>query len=151
MKRKAPLSRGGRLRSPRHNTGFASGQRLEIRVRAGLGDPFQALCEICGIWLGLYGGQVHHRHNRQSGGSRLANVLSNGVLACGTPLTGCHGKCTIGTGPVMESMKDRGFVLITGQDPLLVPILMPSTDGDLPTWLTNTGTYSAEAPLKEAA
>lgn len=150
MKRKAPMNRGGRHRSPRHNTGFTTAQRLDVRTRAGLGDAYQALCEICGIWLGLYGGQVHHRHNRQSGGSRLANVLSNGVLACGTPESGCHGKCTIATGPAMAAMKDRGFVLVTGQKPQLVPIMLPGSGGR-PTWLTDEGTYAAEAPIEEAA
>lgn len=126
----------------RTETGFTTVQRLAIRTRAGNGDPGDARCEICGIWLGRYGGQVHHRMNRQSGGSRLRDHLSNAVLACGTPESGCHGKCTTGTGEVLAGMEAAGFVLRTGRDPERESILLAGLDGGLEVWIDDYAHYT---------
>ena len=159
--RAAPMSRGSGFRSSPSSpgtatitpsaqrtagkaateTGFTTVQRLAVRTRAGNGDPEQAACECCGRWLGRYGGQVHHRQNRQSGGSRLRNRLSNALLACGTPFELCHGKCTIGVGAVKEEMEAAGFVLESGQDPLSEPVMLHGQDGGVLVYLDDDAHY----------
>lgn len=146
-KRAGLVSSGTAYRGPQQETGFTSAQRLKIRARAGWGDVNDARCEACGIWLGRYGGQVQHRAARKMGGSRLRNVLPNGALLCGTSATGDHGRAER-RDPQLHA---DGFWLEEGQDPRLVPIMLPYTDGGLPTWLTDDGEYAAECPLKEAA
>jgi hypothetical protein len=112
------LRRGKRLertpwRPKPRRTGFSAAVKLGTRKRAGGGDPDEACCEPCGRWLGRYGGQVHHRQNRQMGGSKLRNGIQNAGLLCGTPASLCHGDATLGT----EAMKDTGWVLRSGTDP----------------------------------
>ena len=126
-------------------TGFPPAMRLQIRTRAGNGDPENAICECCGRWLGRYGGQCHHRLGRQAGGSRRRNRLSNGLLACGTPFTGCHGEATA----FRQHMKDKGFVLNSGQDPAMVPVRLHG--GNRRVWLSDDGGYLLAAPQKVAA
>lgn len=118
---------------PRRETGFTAEVKLAVRTRAGGGDPLEARCEVDGVWLGIDGGQVHHRCNRQMGGSRRRNVIQNAALLCGTPQTGCHGAAT----RLEVRMRDRGFVLDSGQNPLLVPV-RPYGD-ERPRWLTAEG------------
>jgi hypothetical protein len=127
--------------APAPETGFTAAQRLAIRTRAGNGSAEDACCEICGVWCGRYGGQVHHRQNRQAGGSRRRSALSNGVLAHGTPETGCHGKCTTGTGKVMAEMKAAGFVLLSSADPRAESILLAGRDGGIQVWLDDDAHY----------
>lgn len=126
-------------------TGFPPAMRMQIRTRAGNGDPENAICECCGRWLGRYGGQCHHRLGRQSGGSRRRNRLPNGLLACGTPFTGCHGEATA----FRQHTKDKGFVLNSGQDPATVPVRLYG--GDRPVWLGDEGGYLLAAPRGTAA
>ena len=105
--------------------------KLAVRTRAGYGDPEQALCEACGLWLGRRHGQVHHRVNRGSGGCRdeIVNSCAGAALLCGTPFTGCHGEATALT----RDMKDRGFVIGHGTtpeyDPRYVPVMLASPHG----------------------
>ena len=135
----------GKPASPRkapRDTGFTYAQRMKVRARAGNDNIEDACCECCGRWLGRYGGQVHHRCNRQAGGSRLRNRLSNAVLACGTPLTLCHGKCTA----LDEQMRAEGFVLDSGQDPLAEPIMLHGEQGGVTVWLDDDGKYLRERP-----
>lgn len=75
---------------------FSPAVKLAVRKRAGHGDPHEALCEGCGVKLGIDGGQVHHRVNRGAGGCRdeIVNSCAGALLLCGTPLTGCHGAAT---------------------------------------------------------
>lgn len=129
-------------KTPRRETGFTYAQRMAVRKRAGNGDIDDAACEACGRWLGRYGGQVHHRCNRGTGGSRTRNRLSNAALVCGTPYDLCHGKCTA----LDEEMRAEGFVLNSGQDPLMHPILHHGRNGGVTAWLTDAGTYIFEAP-----
>ncbi len=129
----------------RTETGFPPAMRLLIRTRAGNGDPDNAICECCGRWLGRYGGQCHHRLARQSGGSRRRNRLSNGLLACGTPFTLCHGEATA----FRQHMKDKGFVLNSGQDPALVPVRLYG--GTRRVWLGDGGGYLLAPPAEVAA
>ncbi|MFB4265387.1 hypothetical protein ACBJ32_17170 [Nonomuraea sp. GTA35] len=51
-------------------------------------------CVKCGVILNG-SGNVHHRRNRGQGGSRKANVISNMITLCGTPLSLCHGEVTL--------------------------------------------------------
>lgn len=130
-------------------TGFPPAVKLMIRVRAGLGNPEDARCEACGIWVGAKGGQCHHRQNRGMGGSRLRNTVSNGGLLCGTPpdLATCHGKATA----LKAHMIAAGWVLKSGQDPLLVPVMLFSLDGGIsPVWLAPDGSYSFGDPSQDS-
>lgn len=126
-------------------TGFPPAMRMVIRTRAGHGDPENAVCECCGRWLGRYGGQCHHRLGRQSGGSRRRNRLSNALLACGTPFTLCHGEATA----FRQHMKDKGFVLNSGQDPAAVAVRLYG--GTRLVWLDDEGGYLLAAPRGVAA
>lgn len=130
------------------DTGFSRAVKLACRTRAGSGDPDEARCEACAIWLGRYGGQVQHRLARRSGGSSDPEVssLPNAALLCGTPFTGDHGRA--------ES-RDRemgpdgaGFWLRSGQHPADEPILLAGIDGGIRVWLTAKGDYSTEAPVR---
>lgn len=143
--RKAPKPRVATVRRPAGSTGFPPAVRLLIRTRAGNGDPDQARCECCGRWLGRTGGQCHHRLGRQAGGSRLRNKPSNGLLACGTPFTGCHGEATA----FRPHTKAKGFVLNSGQDPALVPVRLHG--GARRVWLDDEGGYLLAAPQGVAA
>jgi len=125
---------------PSRETGFTAAQRLLIRTRAGSGDPEQALCEACGIWLGRAGGQVHHRQNRQMGGSRRRNRVSNGALLCGTPEVGDHGEAT----RLAPRMKEMGFVLESWQKPEQEPFMLHGEQGGLLVWADDSGNYVDE-------
>lgn len=131
----------GQRRPRRRETGFTPEIRLAVRTRAGDGDPLEARCECCGRWLGLYGGQVHHRCNRGMGGSRTRNTIQNAALLCGDPYTGCHGAAT----REEKRMKDRGFLLDSGQKPLLVAV-KPYGTGRPGRWLTADGRYTFSPP-----
>ena len=120
-------------------SGFPAKVKLAVRSRAGNGDPDQARCEACSRWLGRNGGQVHHRQNRQMGGSRTRNGIQNASLLCGDPYCLCHGEATALT----ARMRDAGFVLNSGQDPAEVPIRL---HGGPVVWLTVTGGYSTNPP-----
>lgn len=94
-------------------------------------------CVVCGVAVGD-GGNVHHRRNRGMGGSKAANVISNLVVACGSPTEGCHGLLTLT--PWEIDAERNGWVLPTNghQDPGGVPVLvawlgwaLPLADG---TW-----------------
>jgi hypothetical protein len=112
-----PGSSAPGLVTPRRETGFSYRVRLQVRTRAGNGEIEQASCESCGIWLGRYLGQVHHRLGRQAGGCKLAVVgcSANGLLLCGDPFTGCHGLATA----FDERMLHAAFVLEHGNDPMV--------------------------------
>ena len=95
-------------------------------------------CVVCGVFVGD-GGNVHHRRNRGMGGSKAANVISNLVVACGSPSSGCHGLLT--NRPWEIDAEWHGWVLPTNgnQDPATVPVLvawlgwaLPTADGE---WL----------------
>ncbi|MER7361838.1 hypothetical protein [Nonomuraea wenchangensis] len=92
-------------------------------------------CVVCGVYVGK-GGNVHHRRNRGMGGSRAANVISNLIVACGSPTDGCHGLLT--AKPWELDAEWNGWVLPTNgnQNPAEVPVLvawlgwaLPLSDG----------------------
>lgn len=109
-------------RRTRPETGFSRAVKLAVRTRAGSGDPDQARCECCGIWLGRYGGQVQHIVARGMGGTSnpVLSTAANGALLAGTAQSGCHG--------LAESrdlgMKRKGFWLPQGTDPRMVPMVL---------------------------
>jgi hypothetical protein len=161
-----PLKRGKGLRSlsvlktvtglkrsrPKHvapkDTGFPQSVKLAVRIRAGNGDPDEARCEACGRWLGRRGGNVHHRINRQMGGSKYRNTVQNAGLLCGTPLTLCHGDATA----MDRDMLGAGWVLDSGQDPAQEPVMLfDASGGGRIAWLAADGTYADEAPKGAAA
>jgi hypothetical protein len=130
------------------DTGFSVAVKLAVRTRAGNGDPFGACCEACGCFLGRYGGQVHHRMNRQSGGSKLRNGIQNAALLCGTPddYATCHGKAT----RLDERMNAAGFWLSSKEDPREVPLVFHHMSGCV-AWLTQNGDYSVTPPEGKTA
>lgn len=102
-------------------------------------------CVVCGVQVGS-GGNVHHRRNRGMGGSRAANVISNLLVACGSPNSGCHGALT--NRPWEIDAERNGWVLPTNgtADPAAVPVLVawlgwayPTTDGE---WQAIDGTQA---------
>ena len=132
--------------SRRRETGFSRSVKLAVRKRAGNGDIEQAACECCGVWLGRYGGQVHHRLNRGMGGSKLRNGIQNAALLCGTPddLDTCHGKAT--RAPVSSRMYAMGFCLKDGQDPTAEPLMLHGEQGGVLVRLTPDGAYEPARP-----
>jgi hypothetical protein len=108
-------------------TGFSAKVRLQTRTRAGNGDPFQALCECCGTWLGLHGGQIQHRLARGMGGSRnpLVKSVVNAALLCGTTFTLCHGNAESRNRE--HGMEAKGFVIRSGNGPEHDPRFVPVT------------------------
>ena len=127
-------------------TGFSSRVRLLVRTRAGGGDPHDACCEACGIWLGLHGGQMQHRASRGMGGSSdpATNSVVNAALLCGTPFDLCHGNCERRD----EGMRLRGFWLRAGDKPAETPLILL---GGCKVWLTPEGGYSDDPPAEVAA
>jgi hypothetical protein len=92
-------------------------------------------CVRCGVVL-AGGGNVHHRRNRGEGGSRKANVISNLILLCGSPISGCHGDVTLK--PYDCDAFANGWRLSTNgtTDPATVPVMVawlgwayPTADG----------------------
>lgn len=66
-------------------SGFSPAVRALVYARAG------NCCEVCGVYT--YGGSIHHRRPRGMGGDKRpeTNRASNGLLTCGSGVTGCHG------------------------------------------------------------
>ena len=143
--RSKPLARSVGHRRTRRSAGEFSAQvRLDVRTRAGRGDPEQACCEACAVWLGAHGGQIQHRLGRKMGGSKRPVIRSaaNAALLCGTPQSGCHGLCE-SRDPAYHA---GGFWLDEGQDPAVEPILLASDFGVLTVWLAPEGWYLSQAP-----
>lgn len=133
------------------SAGFSAAVKLAIRRRAGSGDASEALCESCGIWLGLHGGEVQHIICRGSGGTSLPEINSvrNGTLLCGSGAlrTGCHGKAEDRD----PEMYERGFWRKHGEKVGACPLMLHGRDGGFTRWLTADGGYSAEPPQDGAA
>jgi hypothetical protein len=131
------------------DTGFSPAVKLSVRKRAGHGDVDDASCEACGVWLGTDRGQVHHRMDRQMGGSKLRNGIQNAALLCGNPVdfTTCHGKATRGDKDLGPDA--TGWWLEHGQNPALIPVIVHGIG--MPVYLTRAGTYSAEPDLGGAS
>ena len=120
--------------------------KLAVRKRAGNGDPDQARCECCGIWLGRYGGQVQHVVARGMGGTSnpVLKTAANGALLHGTAQSGDHG--------LAESrdpeMRRKGFWLPQGTDPRTVPMIL-WTGAEV--WRSEDGRYHPEGPQEANA
>jgi hypothetical protein len=126
-------------RKPHKDTGFSPVIKVLVRVRAGNGDIDDARCEACGAWLGRAGGQIQHRKARGMGGTSrgvIASVVNAGLL-CGTPSTGCHGRCERRE----RLIQARGWWLEAGQDPVTVPVTMHGENGSRVAYLLMNGTY----------
>ena len=144
--REKPAARGRAVGAatglPKMPGEFTAKVKLQIRTRAGHGDPSQARCEACGRFLGERGGQVHHRAGRGSGGCRDAVIqsLANAALLCGTAFTGCHGRATAFARDL--GMDAGGFWIGHGTtpdyDPRNVAILLAGRDGGMRVWLSAT-------------
>jgi len=143
--RTAPLRPGRQPRAPRSETGFSPAVKLQVRTRAGNGDPDEARCEHCGVWLGRYGGQVQHIVARGMGGTSnpVLGTAANGALLCGTAQSGSHGLAERRD----REMGVRGFWLPQGTDPRLVPMMLASGRGSgITVWRSVDGRYLFEAP-----
>lgn len=131
---------------PAADTGFSPAVKLAIRTRAGSGDPADACCEACGVFLGEKGGQCQHIVARGAGGTSdpVIDSVVNGALLCGTPFTGCHGLCE-SRDPRMEA---EGFWLKRGKDPAAESFLVhaPGDGSGVRMWRTADGGYSVDAP-----
>jgi hypothetical protein len=140
----------GLARKVQADTGFPPAVKLAIRARAGDGDPDNAVCEACGVWLGRYGGEIQHIIARGSGGTSLPEIGSvvNGCLLCGCAAlrTGCHGRCEKRD----PEMNERGFWRLHGERPGTTPLEMHGRDGGFTRWLTPDGHYSTTPTVGDA-
>lgn len=132
-------------------TGFSAATKLDVRTRAGRGDPDQALCEGCGIFCGRYGGQIHHIVDREQAPPEIRNTVVNALLLHGTALTGCHGRATA-CEPHFNAM---GFWLYSWQKPGEEGVMLYGASeggyGGTTFYLTPDGGYSTEPPAGSGA
>jgi hypothetical protein len=132
---------------------FTPRVKLQIRARAGQGDPQDARCEACARWLGLYRGECQHVIGRGMGGSRdqVINSAANGVLLCGMAALGlgCHGKATAQD----PELYDLGFWAKRGDgDPRRLPMRVARPDGTRRrVWRSVDGRYLDEPPQRSEA
>lgn len=138
LARRTPLRNGAWLRRADPRTGFPPSVKRAVRLRSGLGDIHLAACEACGCWLGRYGGQVQHIRARGMGGSRLLDGITNAVLLCGTPQSGCHGACERRD----ARYRAMGFWLYSADEPQ--PVMLHGEQGGVTVWLTDDGRYVTE-------
>jgi hypothetical protein len=152
--RRTPLrARRPAGRSRRPPGEFTPRVKLLVRARAGRGDPCEAVCESCGVFLGIGGGEFQRRAARGAGGSRdsVINGAANCVLLCPS----CHRRAEtrdreMGTGA-------QGFWIGHGStpefDPRLVPVLLYANGSSgIPVWLPEDGgEYLYERPEGIAA
>ena len=138
--------RGGVV-TPLRRTPGSSVAAFSRKVREAIRDRAGDACEACGIYLGPRAGQLQHRVARGMGGSSdpLLGSAANGVLLCGTPASGCHGKCEARDG----AMHNDGFWLWSTQDPRLVPIQLHRTGPLMRLGLD--GDYIPQRPVDGAA
>jgi hypothetical protein len=152
LQSRAPLARGqGRRAQEGRETGFGRPVELAVRTRAGRGDPSDACCEACGIWLGLDGGEIQHRDARGVGDTNdsVNWPTANAALLCGNSALGTGDRgLAERRDPVMYAM---GFWLRNGQDPRFEPIVLHGRGGGgITVWLSEDGRYLCEAPQSQA-
>ncbi len=140
-------------KAPR-DTGFPAKVKLLIRTRAGNGNPENACCEACAMWLGEDGGQIQHIYARGKGGTRnpLYSTTANGCLLCGTRYTGCHYLCEDRAHPLNAHMNAMGFWRLRNgrEKPGDYPIMLHGQQGGTTVWLDTAGGYAATAPGEAA-
>ena len=144
--RTKPMGRGKKKQatgSGHHEAEFSPAVRLLIRKRAGGGDPAEACCEACLIWLGEHGGQIQHIKARGMGGSRDPQLGSpvGGALLCGTPASGCHGLCEAWDPGMYAAGFWIRFAEVLGAKPVRVGV---RTGNWVERWLLADGTYGDE-------
>jgi hypothetical protein len=109
------------------------------RQKQAMWDREDGCCIACSKPIGSGEFSFQHRKARGMGGTRRKVTLADGVLACGSATTGCHGR--------MESYPDwarsRGYRVTQWQDPLLVPVWVHGRGEVL---LTDDGMYVGVAP-----
>ena len=137
-----PASVPVRKTAARKATGFSPAVKLQVRTRAGTGDPHDACCEATGVWLGRYGGEIQHRDARGMGGT--SNPVTNSIVNAVLLSKEAHRLAESRD----KDMNKRGFWLENGQDPALTPVIL---FGGVRRWLTPEGGYSDEAPGEVAA
>lgn len=146
-----PRKTGAATGLPKPPSGFTSRVRLIVRTRAGQGDPAQARCEACGKRLGRRGGQMQHRDARGIGGTRdrVLNGPANAALLCGTPQSGCHGRCEKRD----KRMLAAGWWIPSGNgpdyDPRYALVQLWTPDGPAEKWLGEDGSYLDTSPLPQ--
>jgi len=154
LNRKPPESRQrareGRTRAtgtatgqPKPPSGFTPKVKLQIRTRAGGGDPAQARCEATGVFLGEHGGEYQHIVARGMGGTSdpVKNSAANGCL-----LSPEAHRIAEARDPHMREM---GFWLPQGTDPRAEPMMLHGT-GPL-VWRSEDGEYLFAPPQEVAA
>lgn len=111
------------------------------QVRQAIRDRAVNACEACAVYLGPGAGQIQHRVARGMGGSRnpVLGSAVNGVLLCGTPASGCHGRAEARE----REFHAQGFWLWQYEDPAGVPIML---HGGVMVWLAADGGYSTVPP-----
>jgi len=149
------LSAGAEVRSAatkKGKTGFSPAVRLQVRTRAGNGDPAEARCEACGGWLGPHAGDFQHIVARGMGGCKLA--VTGSAANCTLLCRRCHDLCEA-RDPHMEA---AGFWAKQGTDPRLLPMMLASEHGSgVMVWRAEDGKgpdgagYLLEAPGELAA
>jgi hypothetical protein len=113
------------------------------QVRLAVAKRSEGLCERCRSARAVH---VHHRQPKQAGGTwrRLIHALFNLVHFC----TPCH--IYVHAHP-LESYT-AGWLVHSGDDPALVPVITVLEDGTRsPRWLTADGKYSDDDPRTVAA
>lgn len=134
---------GGTARrsAPRRETGFSRAVKLQIRTRAGNGDPTQARCEATGVFLGEHGGEIQHIVARGMGGTSdpVKNSAANGCL-----LSPEAHRIAESRDPHMRAM---GFWLPQGTDPRMEPMMLHGAGGGgCLVWRSMTGEYLFAPP-----
>jgi len=164
LARRTPIARNHDRNAPRKGraAGTASGQpkppprftakvRLQIRTRAGKGDPSEARCEAHGDFLGERRGEFQHRRARGMGGSRnpVTNSAANGTLLCPPGHRVCESRD--------EDMHAQGFWLEQWQDPRTESVMLHGAGSGITIWLAQDGTgpdgdgYLRQPPVLERA
>jgi hypothetical protein len=89
-------------------------------TRALVADRDDWTCFSCGTPTLDRPSNLQHRDNRGAGGSRdpLKNSPANLITACGSPLTGCHGRFE----RYLPDDNRLGYWLRSSQDPAKTPV-----------------------------
>lgn len=90
-------------------------------------------CEICAR-TGLPINFAHRRHRGMGGGPDALWALANGVAACGSGTTGCHGWCH----DHPELAYAGGWILPDGEDPETAPVWLRTLNYG-PAWVRLRG------------
>src|ERR1700722_7346303 len=147
--------------SPRRRTGLPKAQDWFRRVPTGSSRdgrpsaraqrlvfaPAFGFCESCGISVIGRPYTIAPRVVQDTGGNRAeADAMFNLVLLCGSANSpgGCHLRCEQRD----PDLHDRGFWLLSGDDPEIIPVLLFNPDGPrIRVWPNDAGTYAFNPAL----